>query len=60
MCHVYSDRNMTWNGAQGFQTPIEPETFTVNEFGVFGNEHSERGLTCKLLDQLKIQPGTQC
>lgn len=41
------NRNMTWNGAQGFQTPIEPETFTVKDFGVFGNEHSERGLTCK-------------
>ncbi|KAJ3827452.1 alpha/beta-hydrolase [Lentinula raphanica] len=38
-------QNMTWNGAQGFQTPIEPETFTVNNFGVFGNEHTERGLT---------------
>lgn len=40
---------MTWNGAQGFQTPIEPETFSVNNFGVFGNTHSERGLTCELL-----------
>lgn len=40
-------RNMTWNGAQGFQTPIEPETFSVNNFGVFGNTHSERGLTCE-------------
>lgn len=38
---------MTWNGAQGFQTPIEPETFSVNNFGVFGNTHSERGLTCE-------------
>ena len=37
---------MTWSGAQGFQTPIEPETFTVNNFGVFGNTHTERGLTC--------------
>lgn len=40
---------MTWNGAQGFQTPIEPETFSVNNFGVFGNTHSERGLTCEFL-----------
>ncbi|KAI5118653.1 hypothetical protein M0805_002573 [Coniferiporia weirii] len=38
-------QNMTWNGAQGFQTPIEPETFTVQNMGVYGNEHTERGLT---------------
>ncbi|THH07732.1 hypothetical protein EW145_g3187 [Phellinidium pouzarii] len=38
-------QNMTWNGAQGFQTPIEPETFTVKNMGIFGNEHTERGLT---------------
>jgi hypothetical protein len=43
----YPGRNMTWNGAQGFQTPIENETFTVDGFGVFGNEHTERGLTCE-------------
>ena len=38
---------MTWGGLQGFQTPIEPETFTVDGFGVFGNMHQERNLTCK-------------
>ncbi|KAJ7072612.1 alpha/beta-hydrolase [Mycena amicta] len=38
-------QNMTWNGLQGFQTPIVPETFTVQNMGVFGNEHTERGLT---------------
>ncbi|KAF8918048.1 alpha/beta-hydrolase [Mucidula mucida] len=38
-------QNMTWNGAQGFQTPIEPESFKLQNFGVFGNEHTERGLT---------------
>ncbi|KAK0212398.1 alpha/beta-hydrolase [Desarmillaria ectypa] len=38
-------QNMTWGGAQGFQTPIEPESFTVKDFGVFGNVHTERGLT---------------
>jgi len=38
-------QNMTWNGLQGFQTPIEPETFTIKNMGVFGNEHTERGLT---------------
>ncbi|KAF8828754.1 hypothetical protein HHX47_DHR3000070 [Lentinula edodes] len=42
-------QNMTWNGAQGFQTPIENETFTVKNFGVFGNEHTERGLTCTFI-----------
>ncbi|KAH8112947.1 alpha/beta-hydrolase [Phellopilus nigrolimitatus] len=38
-------QNMTWYGAQGFQTPIEPESFTVSNMGVLGNEHTERGLT---------------
>ncbi|KAK7057503.1 carboxypeptidase [Favolaschia claudopus] len=38
-------QNMTWAGAQGFQTPIEPESFTVKNFGTFGNSHTERGLT---------------
>lgn len=39
---------MTWGGAQGFQTPIEPESFTVDGFGVFGHAHTERNLTCKV------------
>lgn len=38
-------QNMTWGGAQGFQTPIEPESFTVDGFGVFGHTHTERKLT---------------
>ncbi|KLO06769.1 alpha/beta-hydrolase [Schizopora paradoxa] len=38
-------QNMTWGGKQGFQTPIEPETFRLKDMGVFGNEHTERGLT---------------
>ncbi|KAJ7690713.1 alpha/beta-hydrolase [Mycena rosella] len=38
-------QNMTWNGLQGFQTPIVPETFAVKDMGVYGNEHTERGLT---------------
>ncbi|KAF8512401.1 alpha/beta-hydrolase [Gautieria morchelliformis] len=38
-------QNMTWNGAQGFQTPIEDETFTIKDMGVFGNTHTERNLT---------------
>ena len=37
---------MTWNGQQGFQTPIEDESFLVDNMGVFGNMHTERGLTC--------------
>ncbi|TFK44435.1 alpha/beta-hydrolase [Crucibulum laeve] len=38
-------QNMTWGGAQGFQTPIEPESFTVKNMGVYGSQHIERGLT---------------
>ncbi|TBU48753.1 alpha/beta-hydrolase [Dichomitus squalens] len=38
-------QNMTWNGLQGFQTPIEDESFLVDDMGVFGNMHTERGLT---------------
>jgi hypothetical protein len=49
-------QNMTWGGAQGFQTPIEPETFTVPGFGVYGNAHSERNLTCEsdLVNHVKM------
>ena len=42
-----SIRNMTWNGKQGFQTPIEDESFIVDGMGVYGNMHEERGLTCE-------------
>ncbi|KAF9268719.1 alpha/beta-hydrolase [Marasmius fiardii PR-910] len=38
-------QNMTWGGKQGFQTPIQPESFTVRNFGVFGSQHTERKLT---------------
>lgn len=38
-------QNMTWNGAQGFQTPIEDESFRLKDMGVYGNTHTERGLT---------------
>jgi hypothetical protein len=37
---------MTWGGAQGFQTPIEDETFILKDMGVYGNTHTERNLTC--------------
>ncbi|KAI0031701.1 alpha/beta-hydrolase [Vararia minispora EC-137] len=43
-------QNMTWGGAQGFQTPIKDETFIVDDpiqgvQGVYGNMHQERNLT---------------
>jgi len=38
-------QNMTWNGLQGFQTPIQNETFIVDGIGSMGNMHTERGLT---------------
>ncbi|KAI0343371.1 alpha/beta-hydrolase [Trametopsis cervina] len=38
-------QNMTWNGLQGFQSPIEPDNFLVENMGSFGNMHQERGLT---------------
>ncbi|EKM58970.1 uncharacterized protein PHACADRAFT_249107 [Phanerochaete carnosa HHB-10118-sp] len=38
-------QNMTWNGLQGFQTPIEEDSFVVDGMGALGNMHSERGLT---------------
>ena len=30
---------------QGFQTPIEEDSFVVDGMGALGNVHSERGLT---------------
>ncbi|CCM06576.1 uncharacterized protein FIBRA_08854 [Fibroporia radiculosa] len=38
-------QNMTWNGVQGFQTPIEDDTLVVPGVGAVGRMHSERGLT---------------
>lgn len=35
---------MTWGGAQGFQTPIAPDSFTIGGFGVSDVGHQERGL----------------
>lgn len=46
---ISTRRNMTWNGMQGFQTPIEDESFLVDNMGVFGNTHNERGLTCEFI-----------
>jgi len=36
---------MTWNGKQGFQTPIQNDSFVVEGVGAFGTAHTERGLT---------------
>ncbi|KAG6811952.1 hypothetical protein H0H92_005116 [Tricholoma furcatifolium] len=38
-------QNMTWNGQQGFQTPIANDSFIVDGVGALGNTHTERGLT---------------
>ncbi|PIL36469.1 hypothetical protein GSI_00158 [Ganoderma sinense ZZ0214-1] len=38
-------QNMTWNGLQGFQTPIANDSFVVDGMGAMGNVHTERGLT---------------
>lgn len=38
-------QNMTWNGKQGFQTPIESDSFLVDGVGALGTAHTERGLT---------------
>ncbi|OBZ66575.1 Carboxypeptidase cpdS [Grifola frondosa] len=38
-------QNMTWNGLQGFQTPIANDSFIVDGVGALGTVHSERGLT---------------
>ncbi|KAI0072849.1 alpha/beta-hydrolase [Panus rudis PR-1116 ss-1] len=40
-----SIQNMTWNGAQGFHTPIQPDSFIVDNMGTFGSFHQERNLT---------------
>ncbi len=33
------------NGLQGFQTPIENDSFIVDGVGALGTSHTERGLT---------------
>lgn len=38
-------QNMTWNGLQGFQTPIPDANFIVDGMGALGNTHTERGLS---------------
>ena len=37
--------SMTWNGLQGFQTPIANDSFIVDGVGALGTTHTERGLT---------------
>ncbi|KAI0035196.1 alpha/beta-hydrolase [Vararia minispora EC-137] len=38
-------QNMTWGGAQGFQSPLVESSFVVDGMGPLGNVQSERGLT---------------
>ncbi|KAK7676938.1 hypothetical protein QCA50_020056 [Cerrena zonata] len=38
-------QNLTWNGLQGFQTPIEDESFIVDGVGSLGTSHTERNLS---------------
>ncbi|KAF9475826.1 alpha/beta-hydrolase [Pholiota conissans] len=38
-------QNMTWNGMQGFQTPIANDSFIVDGVGALGTTHTERNLT---------------
>ncbi|KAG1817717.1 Alpha/Beta hydrolase protein [Suillus subaureus] len=38
-------QNMTWDGLQGFQTPIANDSFIVDGVGAYGTMHSEWGLT---------------
>lgn len=38
-------QNMTFGGLQGFQTPIQPESFSISGFGAIGTAHTERKLT---------------
>ncbi|PSR83149.1 hypothetical protein PHLCEN_2v5798 [Hermanssonia centrifuga] len=43
--YILISEGMTWNGLQGFQTPILNDSFIVDGVGALGNMHSERGLT---------------
>ncbi|CAE6369106.1 unnamed protein product [Rhizoctonia solani] len=38
-------QNMTWHGKQGFQKPIQSESFIIEGFGILGSMHQERNLT---------------
>jgi len=35
---------MTWNGKQGFQTPIANDSFLIDGVGAMGTAHVERNL----------------
>jgi carboxypeptidase D len=35
---------MTWNGLQGFQSPLANDSFIVDGVGALGNAQTERGL----------------
>lgn len=53
------NRNMTWNGYQGFQSPIQDESFTIKDMGVLGNTHTERNLTCMYFKTCPCFPCSQ-
>lgn len=36
---------MTWGGLQGFQSPLQADSFIIDGIGAYGNMQSERGLT---------------
>jgi carboxypeptidase D len=38
-------QNMTWNGNQGFRSPIGNDSFIIDGVGALGTSHTERGLT---------------
>jgi len=38
-------QNMTWNGLQGFHTPLKTDSLVVDGVGPLGHVQSERGLT---------------
>lgn len=40
---------MTWNGTQGFQSPIGEDNFLVDNLGAAGHMHTERGLACEFI-----------
>ena len=40
-----ANASVSGNGQQGFQTPIEEDSFIVDGMGALGTTHTERGLT---------------
>ncbi|QRV94654.1 Serine carboxypeptidase [Ceratobasidium sp. AG-Ba] len=42
-------QNMTWGGKQGFQNPIQPESFVIEGFGILGSMHQERSASATFM-----------